>query len=321
MPYISPQKVAEAKQIDLLTYLKMYEPATIKKIGNDTYCLKEHDSLIISNGKWNWFSQGIGGTTALNFLIKVRGMDFLSAVQTLVGDSNSSQNHTIPASPHMVEQEKQKKAFQLPEKHWNNIKVTAYLQSRGIDNEIINICIRSGLIYESAKFSNCVFVGKNAEGEIKFASLRGILGKRFVQDVEGSEKQFNFSLPPKEIDTKNLLVFESAIDALSHATLYKQSEADLSRDSFHRLSLGGTSPIALNQYLNDHPNINSIGLCLDNDEIGQRAANKIKNLLSENMKDKYSVKILPPPVGSGKDYNDLLLNKKKISHQSNSLQI
>lgn len=44
-----------------------------------------HDSLVISNGKWHWCSQNIGGKTALDYLIKVRGQDFFSAVETLCG--------------------------------------------------------------------------------------------------------------------------------------------------------------------------------------------------------------------------------------------
>lgn len=46
--------------------------------------LKSHDSLKLSNGKWMWHSKGIGGRTALDFLIKVRGFSFIEAVQILI---------------------------------------------------------------------------------------------------------------------------------------------------------------------------------------------------------------------------------------------
>lgn len=46
--------------------------------------LKSHDSLKLSNGKWMWHSRGIGGKTALDFLIKVRGFSFIEAVQILI---------------------------------------------------------------------------------------------------------------------------------------------------------------------------------------------------------------------------------------------
>ena len=44
-----------------------------------------HDSLKISNGMWHWFSRGIGGKTALDYLIHVKGMEFVPAVQVLTG--------------------------------------------------------------------------------------------------------------------------------------------------------------------------------------------------------------------------------------------
>lgn len=72
MPYIPPEVVARAREMDLLTYLRTYEPQELVHFGGDTYCTREHDSLKISNGKWCWFSRGIGGYSALDYLIKVK---------------------------------------------------------------------------------------------------------------------------------------------------------------------------------------------------------------------------------------------------------
>ena len=51
MPYIPPEVVAKAKEMDLLTYLKNYEPGELVHFGGNTYCTRIHDSLKISNGK------------------------------------------------------------------------------------------------------------------------------------------------------------------------------------------------------------------------------------------------------------------------------
>lgn len=87
MPYISPEVVAKAREMDLLTYLRNYEPNELVHFGGNTYCTREHDSLKISNGKWYWFSRGIGGYTALDYLIKVKEMPFMEAVETIRGRS------------------------------------------------------------------------------------------------------------------------------------------------------------------------------------------------------------------------------------------
>ena len=41
--------------MDLLTYLKNYEPYELVHFSGNTYTTKTHDSLKISNGKWMWW--------------------------------------------------------------------------------------------------------------------------------------------------------------------------------------------------------------------------------------------------------------------------
>ena len=90
MPYIPPEVVEKAREMDLLTYLKTYEPQELVHFGGNTYCTREHDSLKISNGKWCWFSRGIGGYSALDYLIKVKEMPFLQAVETIMGNLSAA---------------------------------------------------------------------------------------------------------------------------------------------------------------------------------------------------------------------------------------
>ena len=61
MPYIEPEVIEQARQMDLLTYLQTYEPNELVPVCGSTYCTRTHDSLKISNGKWHWFSRGFGG--------------------------------------------------------------------------------------------------------------------------------------------------------------------------------------------------------------------------------------------------------------------
>ena len=104
MPYIPPDIVAKAREMDLLTYLKNYEPQELVHFGGNTYCTREHDSLKISDGKWCWFSQGIGGKSALDYLIKVKGILFMQAVEKIVGQTRIK-------SPVFVSEEKETKTY------------------------------------------------------------------------------------------------------------------------------------------------------------------------------------------------------------------
>ena len=94
MPYISPEQIKELQKIDLLTYLQNYEPNELVHESGDNYCTRSHDSLKISNGLWNWFSKGIGGKNAIDYLIKVKNYTFMEAIQLL---SNGNVK-TIPFS-------------------------------------------------------------------------------------------------------------------------------------------------------------------------------------------------------------------------------
>lgn len=105
---VTEEQIAEAKRWDLLSYLQAYEPGELKKSGPREYRTRSHDSLVISNGKWHWCSRNMGGRTALDYLIKVRGQDFVSAVETLCGGGASpflSQPADLPPP----------KPFELPE--------------------------------------------------------------------------------------------------------------------------------------------------------------------------------------------------------------
>ena len=85
MPFYDSEAIERARQVDLLTYLQTCEPQELVHVSGNVYCTKTHDSLRISNGKWCWFSRGIGGYSALDYLIKVNGYSALEAMETISG--------------------------------------------------------------------------------------------------------------------------------------------------------------------------------------------------------------------------------------------
>lgn len=298
MHSVTNEQIAQAKEWDLLSYLQTYDPHELKRCGTCEYCTRTHDSLKISNGKWCWNSRGIGGRTALDYLIKVRGMDFIGAVEVLCG-------HRVPP-PQERPKPKPSKPFALPKASRFPSTVVAYLQDRGIHPELLQTCIQTGTLYESRKYQNCVFVGRDPTGCARFACFRGTRDG-FRIDVEGSDKRYNFSLLAADPNCPRLAVVESPIDALSLATLVKLSGSEW-RDS-HYLSLGGTAPRAMIQFLHDHPHITQVSLCLDNDKAGLKGMELLEKAILEDQSLFQQVKLVhrnPPPVEHGKDYNDFL---------------
>ena len=129
MPYIPPEVVARAREVDLLTYLRNYEPQELVHFGGGTYCTREHDSLKISNGKWCWFSRGIGGYSALDYLIKVKEMPFTQAAETIMGKLSATPPAFSPA-PKVPKE----KVLLLPQANRSATHAVEYLHRRGIDS-------------------------------------------------------------------------------------------------------------------------------------------------------------------------------------------
>ena len=314
MPYIPPEVVAQARQMDLLTYLKNYEPDELVHFGGNTYCTRTHDSLKISNGKWCWFSRGIGGKSALDYLIKVNGYSLTQAVERILGQA-AVQPPVFAPTP----KEKPPKALCLPPASRCATHAVNYLMGRGIDPDLIDFCIRTGRLYESAPYHNVVFLGLDKYGKARYANLRGV-SSSFKGEASGSDKRFSFAIPAE--DSQTLHLFESAIDLLSYASMEKQDGFDWQRD--HLLSLAGvyapkkevqesSIPLALKQYLSDHPEITTIVLRLDNDYAGRLAATTLQTILPE----KYRVIMELAP--QGKDYNGTLKMRLGICRQKEVL--
>lgn len=311
MPYYDSESIQKAREIDLLTYLRNYEPQELVRVSRGVYCTKEHDSLRISNGKWCWFSRGIGGASALDYLIKVREYSFLEAMEIVAGKAAAS----LPI-PSYIPKEEKPKFLLLPRAAPDNHAMFSYLQSRGIDREILDFCVRTGRLYESCNkgHKNVVFVGFNRLGKAKFGCVRGIGEGRFHGDLNGSDKRYSFAIPA-QTPSSRVHLFECAIDLLSFATLCKLNGKDWR--NYHLLSLAGVYqpkekiaesrlPMALSQFLQDYPKIETVYLHLDNDRAGRLAAMAIETVLQE----RYKVKNVPPP--SGKDVNEYLCQKLSI---------
>lgn len=121
--------------MDLLTYLQNYEPDKLVRVSGSTYCTREHDSLRISNGMWNWFSHQMGGRSALDYLVKVEGYSLPEAVERILGHA-AVYTPVIHSTP-----PKKEKRLELPEMNDSTEQVEAYLRGRGIHPVIIGYCL------------------------------------------------------------------------------------------------------------------------------------------------------------------------------------
>ena len=214
--------------------------------------------------------------------------------------------------------EKPKISFVPPERYVNNNKVIEYLQKRGIDKEIIEYCIYNKTLYEEKKYHNAVFAGYDDSRKMKYAFLRSTyLNSTFMGEVGGSDKRYSFSIVPKDSKKEGIAIFESAIDAMSYATMLKMGNKDWKQCRY--LSLGGVYkeknndcyklPLALEEYLKSNPDTKLVLMCLDNDNIGKNAMEEIAVTLHNT-----AIRCIFNPPNNQKDYNAVIMAKKHLSN-------
>ena len=262
----------------------------VKRVGR-FHTTAEMDSLRIKERRtWFRYSQNTGGD-AITFLQQFCGKSFPEAVEYLLTFHGKARDAPIPQPKPISPKQK----FSLPPRNADDRRVFAYLRKRGIAAQVIRQFLNSGLLYEDAEHHNCVFVGKNSAGQVKYAGLRGTYdreGKGFRGDVTGSDKRVGFALP-YDRSSDQVFVFEAPIDLMSYLTLH--------RNTPNALALCGLYDGALQAYLTDHPQIKRIELCLDADEPGQKAAQQLQE---KYQLQGYAVTVEKPRCG--KDWNEYL---------------
>lgn len=310
MPGVTREQIDAAKKIRAIDFLRRYRSyELVPSQCRGEFELRSHDSFKINgeNSVWHWKSRDIGGKSALDYLIHVEGVGFLDAVQMLMDEAPVVEQPLLANKPEQRE-------FLLPGAAPDNRRVYAYLLSRGIDRDVIDDCVRAGILYESAVYHNAVFLGTDGSGTPRYAFLRGTYTKttrHFRAEVAGSDKRYSFCLPP-EGESRRVAVYEAAIEVLAHLSL------EQTRDKY-RLSLGGIyapkegiaatsfkKPTALTAFLEQHPNVCEIEICTNNDHAGRWAAEHIRR----EYEGKYRI-IMNLPDREGADYGDLAQEKSK----------
>jgi hypothetical protein len=294
--FYTAEEYAAAKEVNIAAFL-MHSGYGLTRTGR-CYKGKLHDSLTIrDDGRWYWNSLDLHGYSPVELYKQILLHDYgyndeiTAAIAAVKELANGRGVHS--ASVHTKEEpppgRKPNEPLLLPSPYKNNNRVTAYLcGSRGLDRDIVAGLMKYGKIYETAErwdkdalryvacpYHNAVFVAYDREGRPQNAFLRGTIPdaeKPFKKDVDGSIKSYPFTLNGRP-GSVAVFCFESAVDAISHATLLKMNGDDWRNGC--RISLGGTSFLGLDRFLSEHREVREIVSCLDNDVTGDRRSLKL----------------------------------------------
>ena len=301
IPFTDEQKIL-ANSVDLEEFLRM-RGEKLERVGREhklIYCDSSgrHDSITLRGSTWFDHKNQVGGG-AIKFMQEFYDMDFQTAVQELLGQTITPLSH---APSKAVVHEEKTKEFKLPEANSNMHRVFAYLiKQRFISPDIISHFAKQHTLYEDKQHHNAVFVGLDENGVPRQASKRSTnsFGKTFRITCEGSDTRYSFSHFGK---SEKLFVFEAPIDMMSFLTLYPQ---EWQKNSY--IAMNGVYENAVLTALKNHSNLSEVILCVDNDEGGIEAVDRLRDILNENG---YSnVKRLAPPY---KDWNEVLKAKNGV---------
>ena len=297
IPFTDEQKVL-ANSVNLEEFLRM-RGEKLERVGREHKLIYydssgKHDSITLRGSTWFDHKNQVGGG-AIKFMQEFYDMDFQTAVQELLGQRVTPLSH----SPPKAIAKEEKKEFRLPQANTNMHRVYAYLiKQRFIAPEVITHFAKQHTLYEDKEHHNAVFVGIDENGVPRQASKRSTnsYGNSFRITCQGSDTRYSFA---HFGESKRLYVFEAPIDMMSFLTLYPK---DWQKHSC--IAMNGVYENAVLAALKNHSNLSEVILCVDNDEGGIEAVDRLKDILSEN--GYTDVKRLAPKF---KDWNEVLKAK------------
>lgn len=284
-----------------------------------------YGGLFVNDKVFYHNSENEGGDI-IKFVQKYQGMDFRRAVNHILGLYDDNIDFSVFKNKVTNYEKKEREPMVMPKLDTDtSISFNYLVNDRGIDADIVNDAIEKGSVVQVVTehkeyiFKNCGFVGFDKDNKPSYCAIRGVKDSndfKFRQDIKNSNKEYGFKIYG---NSNRVFVFESPIDALSHATLFKLNNLDYTQDT--RISEGGLFDKSLIIFLKDNPHINDIVFCFDNDKdavnqnnephnIGQKFA---KKCLEKFRNQGYNVKI---QKAENKDFNeDLQMIRKSIRNK------
>ena len=278
--HFTEEQKERAATVDLEYFLRQRGEKLLSS-GRDKRLASDH-SVTIRGCQWFDHDSRQGGNS-ISFVRFFYNRTYPEAVTMLLDEM-------YPCAPKAAEEPP--KPFALPPVHSDMRRVYAYLvKHRNISRDVVAYFARKKLLYEDAKYHNAVFVGTDETGVPRHAHKRSTnsSGKAFRLNVEGCDPRYSFHHVGSD---GSLYVFEAPIDMLSYITLHP---VDWQHHSY--VACCGTSIQPVEKMLERMPQLDTVLLCLDNDEAGHAASQRMKTQLEEN----YTVERLTP---ERKDWND-----------------
>lgn len=297
MKQYSREQISRADRTNLAPVL-LKRGYTLQKY-NEGWKVNELSGVTIYGNRWFSFPMRKGGK-AVSFLTEYAQMDFRDAMRELLREDPAidTERRTVPGPAPFPDR------LLLPLPSAGHTDILECLGGMGIDRQTVLDCIGRKLLYETEHLirvdrkqypcdPSAVFVGRDLSGAAAYAYVLPCSGTKGYM-VPGSDKAYCFALP--EPGSGLLFVFENAYDLLAHKTLEKMGRTPAG----HRISLDGTEPYALEEYLVSHPSVKEVRLCLTDGAAPMR--------LKDSIESSFPVSVSVSVPDKGKNFSDWLMS-------------
>ena len=295
------QEEKERARLTSIVDLLRSQGETLTRSGSEWQWGEGSNKITVRDNTWFHQYERDGGD-AISFVQRFYNLSFPDAVQYLLG------KQCAVVTPPPMDKPKSPKHFELPAKHDNMRRAYAYLiHRRGINRHVLDEFAKHKMIYESAGNHNVVFVGYDANGVPRHAQKRSTAAEgTYKGNATGSMMEHSFHWHGT---SPNLFLFEAPIDMLSYISMLEEDW----RQHSYAAACSVTDKV-LFQMMQDNPNIQTVFVCFDNDEVGQIAARKLCAKLSSM---EIPASVLVP---SNKDWNEDLLHIQQPVQQTSFQQ-
>lgn len=246
----------KAKQINLISFLNAEYPDKIYFERKKKEWRMKYSNIKISALSFYNFDKCTGGDN-IRFLTDYMDMTFFEAVNKLL----ASGVEAITPEKVMIE------SFTKPNRVANTDEIYEYLQGRGIDKKLIDICIRKELLFLDDK-KNIVFANPKQDFYILRSSYSDFKGIR-TREVYGY-----WELSTKQAD--DVYIFESPIDLLSYVVM--MAHIGMEKQGIY-VAMGGLKKGTIERIQQDYPQeLYTYHLCVDWDNAGNDFALKYPDM-------------------------------------------
>ena len=255
---VSKKLTAYARHADLYAFLVKYHNSDFTNEG-DSIRLKSNHSISIKKGYTGYKDFATGETgNSIDFLKNYMGYNFVDAVQALSDVPASATAQLVDIQQDGI----RNVPLEFPKPVDGMYKnLFAYLKSRGISFETIQMLVGQKIMYQEKSKNNIIFINKERD----FAEVRGTytFGKPFHGVVTNSRHNGFWWFRTSKAALKGYIC-ESAIDAIS---LYELHRIHGNKEEAYYISIAGVAK---------HPAIDRLKnsklhiiLAVDNDAAGQ----------------------------------------------------